>query len=125
MDCEYYEVTIGNTNYILHKSCISDGKYFSNAKYVYKSQGFVALEKRCNLIDKITENINLPIHFMRNADIYNDCDHLYLNTTDSYMCYRVEFHHKTFKTYEELYDYTRLNHPHLIKSHDIKIALKD
>jgi len=30
-----------------------------------------------------------------------------------------------FESYEEFYDHIHERHPHLIKSHDIKIALKD
>jgi hypothetical protein len=123
MDDEYY--TIGD--FIAHKSCTFNGTCFSNAKYLYMHQDFVALEKRCNLIDKITENINLPIDFAYSANCYGCRNYIYLlNNNNIEFCLEADpYPYKLFKSYEKLYDYISQNYPHLIKSHDIKIALKD
>jgi len=119
MEDEFYTVY----GYTAHKSCIFDGRYFSNAKYVCQYNDFAALEKRCNLVDNITENINLPISFMYCKRNHINCNFVYIDSYNNMRVYLplvIEF-----ASYEELYDYISQNYPHLIKSHDIKIALKD
>jgi hypothetical protein len=121
MEDEFYTIN----EYIAHKSCEFDGKYFSNAKYGYNVDDFAVLEKRCNLINKITENINLPIgskFCTRNLD---NRGHVYLSRYNIIEHWSGYKYHKMFKSYEEFYDFMCVNYPHLIKSHDIKIALKD
>jgi hypothetical protein len=131
MEDEYYTVN----GFIAHKSCTFDGHYFSNAKYFakyfsndkycYNGDDFITLEKRCNLVDKITENINLPMAFSKCGSAYSHCCHIYLRNNNTIEHWSGDKYHKTFESYEEFYDFMCLNYPHLIKSHDIKIALKD
>jgi len=123
MDDEFY--TIGD--YIAHKSCIFDGTYFSNSKYVYVYQGIDHLKQKCVIIDKINENIDVQIHSIL---INQHCKFPWLtfygpNIYIELYCDRFMNESIEFESYEEFYDYMYKHYPHLIKSHDIKIALKD
>ncbi len=126
MDDKYYTID----GYIAHKSCIFDGTNFSNSKYVQVFQGIDWLKQKCAMLDKIDENIDIQIYYSHSKEIikfpfvqfvqmcsYNFCTRLYGETNiDSFI---------DFRTYEEFYDYMCINHHHLIKNRDIKIALKD
>jgi len=58
MDDEFYTID----DYIAHKSCIFDGTNFSNYKFIHVSYGIDCLKQKCDMIDKINENIDIQIY---------------------------------------------------------------
>jgi hypothetical protein len=122
MDDEYYTIDW----YIAHKSCTFDSGYFSNSKYTRVSNGIEYLKQRCDMIDKINENIDVQVYSMLINEIKYPCVAIYgrpinINFYYEYGCKKIV----KFESYEEFYDYMYKHYTHLIKSHDIKIALKD
>jgi len=117
---------------IAHKSCIFDGKCFSNTKFTYASNGIDYLKQKCVIIDKISENINIPL---RDTLVNEPIKFPYINVIgigckSGFAIYLFDdsngfMSYKKFYDYKCFYDYICLNYPHLIKIHDIKIALKD
>jgi hypothetical protein len=122
MEDEFYTVGI----YIAHKSCTFDGEYFSNPKHACIG-GIDYLKQRCAMIDKINENIDVQVcSTLINEILEFPCIEIYD------LPFKINFYHGNdwtksikFESYEEFYDHMYKHYPHLIKSHDIKIALKD
>jgi len=123
MEDEYYTVN----GFIAHKSCKYDGKYFSNAKYASTIGGINYLKQKCDLIDKINENIDIPIWSALVKEIVN-FPHIVLCTSFCIKLYYERgplYKYIDFSSYENFYDYMYKNYTHLIKNYDIKIALKN
>jgi len=115
---------------IAHKSCIFDGKNFSNAKCGLIWDGIDWLKQKCDTIDKINKNIDISIYneydnkeIPKFPCVWICCPNNYIELYSSK--YDELGKNISFNSYEEFYDYIYEHHTHLIKSHDIKIALKD
>jgi hypothetical protein len=124
MDDEFY--TIGS--YIAHKSCVFNDGYFSNAKFMLTHYDINRLKQKCDLIDKINDNIDISIHNEYGKEPFKfPCVSINCLTSNISLCYVSKLNDQfvRFNSYEEFYDYMCEHHTHLIKSHDIKIALKD
>jgi hypothetical protein len=79
------------------------------------------------MIDKIDENINIPMRGILVNEIKYPCVAIYGRPININFYYYEKDRTKSikFESYEEFYDYMYKHYTHLIKSHDIKIALKD